>query len=113
MQNLPEISIEQAIKAMENIRDYMTTRPTEQAAAQMAIDALREKQNNPTNQPLTKEEMRKVNDQHIYIQTILNGKPTGTVVCQFWNNKNPLFKLHNYNITWRAFRTMPSLTENF
>lgn len=42
--NLPQLTYDEAIAAMENILEYFTTRPTEQAAAAMAIDALQEKQ---------------------------------------------------------------------
>lgn len=36
--------IERAIKAMENIAEYWTCRPSERQAAQLALTALREKQ---------------------------------------------------------------------
>ena len=113
MSTSDNITIQQAIDAMENIRDYWTTRPTERAAAQMAIDALREKQNPNSPKPLTLNEIKNIEDRHIYVQMIHNGRPTNTVVYRHWNKQNPIFKLKNYNITWRAFNTMPPLTEKF
>lgn len=38
------MTIEQAIKSLENIVEYWSCKPTEQQAAELAITALREKQ---------------------------------------------------------------------
>ena len=115
MSTSDNITIQQAIDAMQNIIDYFCTRPTERAAAELAIIALKEKQERETPKALTKEQIMKIemNSKFIYIQTIYNGKPTGTVICVLWNKKNSVFKMKDYGVTWRAFYEMPKLTEKF
>lgn len=113
MRNLPEISIEQAIKAMENIRDYMTTRPTEQAAAQMAIDALKDakakwEREHPV--PLTFDQLMQVKS-GTYIWTKVvhgHGIADGTVRHKLWIPEiRPKADFDSYGKDWLAYLTEP------
>lgn len=61
------MKIEEAIKALQNIIEYWTHKPTEQEAARMAIEALKEKLEAEKNEPLTMEELEKMETGPVYV----------------------------------------------
>lgn len=109
-ENLPKLSYDEAIAAMENILEYFTTRPTERAAAAMAIEALKEKQEREDPKPLTLTELLAIpSGEYIYTKVIHGcGIKDGTVRHKLWLPEiRPKADFDSYGTDWLAYRTCP------
>lgn len=110
--NLPKLSYDDAIAAMRNILEYFTTRPTEQAAAAMAIEALQAQKTayelaNP--KPLTLDELKSISGQYIFTK-VIHGKgiKDGTIRHKLWlPHLVSKTDFDSYGTDWLAYRTRP------
>lgn len=111
--NLPQLTYDEAIAAMENILEYFTTRPTERAAAAMAIDALNAakakwEQEHPI--PLTFEQLMQVKSgTYIWTKVIHGcGIADGTVRHKLWIPEiRSKADFESYGKDWLAYLTEP------
>ena len=114
------MTIDEAIKAMQNIDLVLSVTDSEHEAARMAISALRAQQERENPQPLTLEDLRGMDGEWVWA---ISSDPDLTVsawayivasqahtLCEYKPDRllgNVQLDFENYGKTWLAYRSKP------
>ena len=108
------MTIEEAIKAMQNIDLVLSVTESEHEAARMAISALRAQAERENPQPLTLEELRRMDGEVVYIpesEEYFGGMGIVSVsqerVVDVGDPKFGYWPFREYGEGWRAYRSKP------
>ncbi len=112
------MTIEKAIKAMQNIDLVLSVTESEHEAARMAISALRAQAERENPQPLTLEELRRMDGEPIWGESLISGKPGEWSILRVVEMSKIWFiacagatqgfgDKDSYGKTWLAYRSKP------
>lgn len=108
------MTIDEAIKAMQNIDLVLSVTDSEHEAARMAISALRAQQERENPQPLTLEELRRMDGEVVYIpesEEYFGGMGIVSVsqemVVDFVDMEDGFWPFDEYGAGWLAYRRKP------
>lgn len=106
--NKAAMTVDAAIKSLQNIIEYWSTRESEQRAVELAIAALQEQKARENPVALTRDELEAFNGKPVYVKSIdTHHNYSGWVILNHWLAFFNVFRLEDYGTKWIAYAFEP------